>query len=84
MTDHLFRTCLSDYQGITADFRPLRTVLGTSFNPSNSEDVVLPDLRGEFLRGWRDDKTGVDSGKVFGSTQLDEFKSHDHSHQQVL
>ena len=67
-------------QGITADFRPLRTVLGTSFNPSNSSDeVVLPDLRGEFLRGWRDDKTGVDSGRVFGSTQLDEFKSHDHS-----
>ena len=28
----------------------------------------LPDLRGEFLRGW-DDSRGVDSGRAFGSAQ---------------
>lgn len=28
----------------------------------------LPDLRGEFIRGW-DDGRGVDSGRVIGSTQ---------------
>lgn len=37
----------------------------------------LPDLRGEFLRGW-DDGRGVDYGRVFGSVQMDDFKSHDH------
>jgi hypothetical protein len=38
----------------------------------------VPDLRGEFLRGW-DDGRGVDSGRSFGSAQADEFKSHSHS-----
>ena len=33
---------------------------GGSFN--------VPDLRGEFARGW-DDGRGVDSGRVFGSAQ---------------
>jgi len=31
--------------------------------------IVLPDLRGEFLRGW-DDSRGVDAGRAFGSAQL--------------
>ncbi|MDF8789134.1 tail fiber protein, partial [Escherichia coli] len=35
----------------------------------------LPDLRGEFIRGW-DDGRGVDSGRALLSTQTDEFKSH--------
>lgn len=65
-------------QGVTADFRNLRTVLGTTYS-SNSTDHVLPDLRGEFLRGWKADKIGVDSGRVFGSNQADEIKSHDHT-----
>jgi len=38
----------------------------------------LPDLRGQFARGW-DNGRGVDSGRVFGSSQLDEFKSHTHT-----
>ena len=38
----------------------------------------LPDLRGEFIRGW-DDSRGVDSGRAFGSAQADEFKSHSHT-----
>ncbi len=38
----------------------------------------MPDLRGEFLRGW-DDSRGVDSGRSFGSAQADEFKSHTHT-----
>ncbi|BDW95296.1 hypothetical protein MACH10_09810 [Thalassospira tepidiphila] len=37
----------------------------------------LPDLRGEFVRGF-DDGRGVDDGRVFGSFQLDEFKAHAH------
>ncbi|QYM90748.1 phage tail-collar fiber domain-containing protein [Dickeya zeae] len=38
---------------------------------------VLPDLRGEFIRGW-DDGRGVDAGRAIGSNQSDAFKSHSH------
>lgn len=38
----------------------------------------LPDLRGEFIRGW-DDGRGVDSGRANGSGQLDAFQGHYHS-----
>lgn len=37
-----------------------------------------PDLRGEFVRGW-DNGRGVDTGRALGSTQDDEFESHNHS-----
>ncbi|UUE08307.1 phage tail protein [Dickeya zeae] len=38
---------------------------------------VLPDLRGEFIRGW-DDGRGVDAGRVLMSAQTDELRSHKH------
>jgi hypothetical protein len=54
-----------------------RTYTGTTV-PSNQFQV--PDLRGQFLRGWDDRSSGgVDSGRVFGSFQNDEFKSHKHT-----
>lgn len=37
----------------------------------------LPDLRGEFVRGW-DSGRGVDAGRVFGSAQEDDLKAHQH------
>lgn len=37
----------------------------------------IPDLRGEFVRGW-DHGRGIDVGRVFGSNQLDAFKEHSH------
>ncbi|RYC42874.1 phage tail protein [Pectobacterium zantedeschiae] len=37
----------------------------------------LPDLRGEFVRGW-DDGRGVDVGRALLSGQSDELKSHAH------
>ncbi|EMY0609404.1 tail fiber protein [Yersinia enterocolitica] len=39
---------------------------------------VLPDLRGEFIRGW-DDGRGVDAGRALLSAQSDLFKAHHHS-----
>lgn len=47
--------------------------VGDGFNTFN-----LPDLRGEFLRGW-DDGRGADSGRSFGSYQADAIASHRHS-----
>ena len=38
----------------------------------------LPDLRGEFIRGW-DNARGVDSNRTFGSSQSDEFRQHNHN-----
>lgn len=38
----------------------------------------VPDLRGEFIRGW-DDGRSVDTNRAFGSSQADDFKSHTHS-----
>tara|TARA_B100001175_G_scaffold137285_1_gene116681 strand:- start:588 stop:1103 length:516 start_codon:yes stop_codon:yes gene_type:complete len=37
----------------------------------------VPDLRGEFVRGW-DNGRGVDTGRNILTTQSDEFKSHTH------
>lgn len=38
----------------------------------------LPDLRGEFVRGW-DNGRGIDAPRAFGSAQGDLFKAHVHS-----
>jgi len=40
--------------------------------------LVLPDLRGEFIRGW-DDGRGVDSGRLIGSNQNFSIQSHLHT-----
>jgi len=55
-------------QSITADFSELYAIVGST----------LPDLRGEFIRGW-DDGKGTDSGRAIKSTQSDQNKQHNHS-----
>ncbi|WP_237386511.1 phage tail protein, partial [Xenorhabdus sp. Sc-CR9] len=39
---------------------------------------VLPDLRGEFIRGL-DNARGIDPGRIALSWQADEFRSHNHT-----
>ena len=55
-------------------------VIGSTYNTGGEAAGTfrVPDLRGEFARGW-DDGRGLDAGRVFGSAQLDDFKSHNHS-----
>lgn len=40
--------------------------------------LTLPDLRGEFIRGWADDRT-VDTSRALGSTQAEAIGPHTHS-----
>jgi hypothetical protein len=54
----------------------LFNVIGYTYGESGNS-FRLPDLRGEFIRGW-DNGKGTDAGRVFGSNQLDEFESHTH------
>jgi phage-related tail fiber protein len=38
----------------------------------------VPDLRGEFIRGW-DNARGADTNRAFGISQLDQVQGHKHS-----
>lgn len=61
-----------------ATYSALFSAIGTTFGSGDGSTTFnLPNLRGEFVRGW-DDSRGVDSGRVFGSFQADEFESHTH------
>jgi phage-related tail fiber protein len=55
-------------------FGSISTIFGVG---DGSSTFTLPDLRGEFIRGW-DNGRGVDSGRGFGNAQSDDFKSHLH------
>jgi hypothetical protein len=59
-------------------YSDLFTVIGTTYGAGDGSTTFnVPDLRGEFMRGW-DDSRGIDNGRSFGSAQADEFKSHSH------
>ena len=61
-----------------ATYAALFAAIGTTFGVGDGATTFnLPDLRGEFVRGW-DDARGVDVDRVFGSAQADELKSHSH------
>ena len=54
-------------QGVTSDFSALHAIVGGT----------IPDLRGEFIRGF-DDGKGTDPGRVIRTGQTDENKAHGH------
>lgn len=55
-------------------YADLFSVVGTTYGTGNGSTTFnLPDLRGEFLRGY-DDARGVDSGRAFGSWQDYDWK----------
>lgn len=62
------------------EYADLFATIGTLWGHGDQVSTFnLPDLRGEFIRGF-DDGRGVDDGRVFGSWQEDEFKSHTHEY----
>ena len=60
-------------------YAALFAAIGTTFGSGNGSTTFnLPDLRGEFVRGWADNRS-VDTGRAFGSAQADEFEEHNHT-----
>jgi microcystin-dependent protein len=54
-------------------------VCSTTFGGGDGSTTFnVPDLRGEFLRGW-DDSRSADSGRAFGSYQAGNVGSHTHN-----
>jgi microcystin-dependent protein len=50
-------------------YASLFAAIGTTYGGGDGSTTFdLPDLRGEFVRGW-DDGRGIDSGRTFGSAQ---------------
>ncbi|HCK17881.1 MAG TPA: hypothetical protein DHW36_05150 [Thalassospira sp.] len=61
------------------EYADLFAAIGTVWGAGDDVTTFnLPDLRGEFVRGF-DAGRGVDDGRVFGSTQADGFKQHGHT-----
>jgi microcystin-dependent protein len=62
-----------------ATYAALFTAIGTTFGVGDGSTTFgLPDLRGEFVRGW-DDGRGVDTARAFGSAQDDLLETHTHT-----
>jgi|SRR3990167_4382519 len=60
-------------------YAALFAAIGTTFGVGDGATTFgLPDLRGQFIRGW-DDGRGLDAGRAIGSEQLDAIQSHNHT-----
>ena len=56
-------------------YASLFSVIGTTFGVGDGSTTFnVPDLRGNFVRAW-DDGRGVDSGRMFGSAQMDTIQN---------
>ncbi len=62
----------------TGTYAALFAVIGTTYGADNSTHFNVPDLRGEFVRGF-DDGRGVDSGRNVGTSQGGENAQHNHA-----
>lgn len=59
-------------------FAALFAAIGTAFGVGNGSTTFnVPDLRGQFIRGWSDGHT-IDPGRTFGQPQLSQNLSHSH------
>jgi hypothetical protein len=64
-------------------YQPLWSAIGYQYGGSG-DNFNLPDLRGEFIRGWSNGRAGVDVSRAFGTTQTDELKSHAHNFNEFI
>ena len=60
-------------------YSDLFATIGTTWGAGDGSSTFnVPDLRGEFIRGW-DNSRGVDGSRNFASSQSDDNKSHNHT-----
>ena len=65
-------------------YSALFAAIGTTFGAGDTTSTFnLPELRGQFIRGWQDsssvgDEYVYDSDRTFGSSQLDGITNHNH------
>ena len=60
-------------------YADLFAIIGTTWGAGDGSTTFnVPDLRGEFVRGW-DDGKGTDSGRSFASSQSSANKQHNHT-----
>ena len=60
-------------------YSDLFAIIGTTHGEGDGSSTFnVPDLRGEFVRGW-DDGRGVDSGRSFASSQSSANLQHNHT-----
>ena len=65
-------------------YSKLFSIIGTTYGAGDGSTTFnIPDGRGQFSRFF-DDAAGIDSGRVLGSLQADDFKSHTHAWSTVL
>ncbi len=58
-------------------YAALFAVIGTQYGAADSSTFKVPDLRGEFVRGF-DNGRNIDPGRGIGSSQSGQNLSHDH------
>ena len=58
-------------------YSSLFSAIGTTWGSADGSSFNVPDLRGEFIRGF-DNGKGTDSGRSFAASQAGNFQSHDH------
>jgi phage-related tail fiber protein len=60
-------------------YAKLHQVIGNTYGAGDGLNTfALPDLRGEFIRGW-DDGRGIDPARQLGSPQASQNLAHDHA-----
>lgn len=71
---------------INGPYYDLFDLIGTTYNTGGEPAGFfrLPDLRGMFVRGWsgagpNPTPTALDPGRLFATSQSDEFKQHNHT-----
>lgn len=61
-----------------SNYPALYSAIGTNFGGNGISTFSLPDLRGEFVRGW-DDSRGVDTARAWASSQSSANLAHTHT-----
>lgn len=62
---------------LRADYPDLYNIIGTTYGTTNFDNFNIPDLRGEFIRGW-DGGRGVDASRGMGTLQTHAPGEHRH------